>query len=992
MAEAIVKVAVESLGSKIEDVTNRVLWKLLLHEDIDEIRSGNKINEAEHVLQSIETYISYASFILAGGVSNPERFHTWIIEAQNDAFCLEDQIAMYKICGSNLENLISMKKSIGKSSINGLTTRIKNCINNKPDEVQRFESDPSEFMRKLPEISPFIRYSQDEAADRVSGIMDSKINELKKLLSESCNRSVVFIIGEKGSGKTMLMKSLYNDEHFMSSFGSCSWVNDTAKITDLAGLLRKVLKGSVEDHDAISELEIMSRIQGTFCGEGKGRYLIVLDDVEDTCALHTLKHVLRGCKGKIICLTTPENIQGVQDDTDKDSSTLTVGPLEPNDARKLLMHEAFPGFKGDGEFKEAIEWRAKEKNRDHDLPVTDVVKKSKILDNVLKKCMGNPWNIRAVGRLFEAHPFQGWEQIQARIDGLLIGGNRGGVGKLDPPVELEDPRLPLRIWRSFLYCLAFPKGSEISAQKLARLWMAEGFVEDSPLHSQEHEADSLLQKLIERNLLVEKKKGFDGKVLKRSVNEHIRPLALDMCNLQKFCRFMPHEPDNNARPAEPDNARLASPSTNSPTSRYRVLSVRGDVGVKELSDSEMLGKDIRLRSLLYFGTGKMQREELKVSFKRVRNLPLAPRIYRLLRTLELQGARLDSLPSSIECLVCLRYLGLRNTQLEDLPESLDMLTKLLCLDIRDTNITSLYDVSTFREMRHLHLAKSFRGQSVLIGGGLRSLVHLRTLSGAADGGNLERELSHLVFLRKLSIKVSSASSNNICAAVSNMGFLHSLAITVHDDEPAKEKGNTSEGGEPLEEKGNIADGEHEPLEKKQETPDRKRFDIGSLKIGENMRKLKLGGDMGELSAARISMMHSITHLYLWDSKLDSDVLRSLQGLQDLLQLSLCNVSTCSELRCAQGGFRKLKKLSIVSMENLNECILERGAMKNLEELMFAMSGKRTSSVQGLEHILSLKNVYLSEMPTHFVDRVKATATCAQIHVNGMLFHKREEEE
>lgn len=179
MAEAIVKVAVESLGSKIEDVTNRVLWKLLLHEDIDEIRSGNKINEAEHVLQSIETYISYASFILAGGVSNPERFHTWIIEAQNDAFCLEDQIAMYKICGSNLENLISMKKSIGKSSINGLTTRIKNCINNKPDEVQRFESDPSEFMRKLPEISPFIRYSQDEAADRVSGIMDSKINELR---------------------------------------------------------------------------------------------------------------------------------------------------------------------------------------------------------------------------------------------------------------------------------------------------------------------------------------------------------------------------------------------------------------------------------------------------------------------------------------------------------------------------------------------------------------------------------------------------------------------------------------------------------------------------------------------------------------------------------------------------------------------------------------------------------------------------------------------
>jgi len=173
----------------------------------------------------------------------------------------------------------------------------------------------------------------------------------------------------------------------------------------------------------------------------------------------------------------------------------------------------------------------------------------------------------------------------------------------------------------------------------------------------------------------------------------------------------------------------------------------------------------------------------------------------------------------------LRYLGLRNTQLEDLPASFNRLKKLLCLDIRDNYMTSLDDVSAFTEMRHLHLAKSFRNQSVLISEGLRLLVNLRTLSGTVDGGNLEQELSHLSFLRKLSIKVSTASSKNIFSAVSNMGFLHSLAITAYDEDLGKEKKNTSLGVEPVDKKENISDGK--PHKNKEATPDRSRFDIGS---------------------------------------------------------------------------------------------------------------------------------------------------------------------
>jgi disease resistance protein RPM1 len=1010
MAELVLGVYAELLS----EVTKRAVWKFRLREDLKDIRSGNTINEAEQQLLEIENCINYASFIIAGAgeTNEPNGVRDWIDKAQIAVFSLEDQIAMYRIQGLDLNGLISMKSAIGKSSINELTLEIKEWIGKKPNEVKEFESNSSKSMEQVHVNHPFIRYSKPVGADGTISIMGQQIQRLRELVDISNNISVIFIIGGKGSGRTTLMNSLCQDSYVKNSFSHLSWVKDAGKITDLAGLLRMVLTvkdNPPKDADVISELEIMNKIQDTFHGEGKGCYLIVLDDVEDTCALHTLKHVLKGCKGKIICLTTRKDIlqEFVDADKEKESGTLEVPPLAENDAHKLFMHAAFPGyqedeFKEEDRFKKAIEWRAEKKLiRGDDLQVTDVVNKSKVLDKVLEECMGNPWNVQAVGRLFAAHPFDKWEEIQKRIDGVLIDGNRG-IGKPDPPIELKDPKLSIGIWRSFLYCLAFPEGSEISARKLARLWMAEGFVQDSPLHSQEHQAERLVEDLIEKNLLVEKTKDFDGKVLKCSVNNHIRDLALHMCKLQKFCKFVP------------DDQHPASLS-DSPTSRYRVLSVHGDTGVKELMESEMLRKDIRLRSLLYFGNEKMQREEFKISFRPARRWPIGRTNsrYRLLRTLELQGARLNSLPHSIGWLVCLRYLGLRNTQLENLPASMNRLTKLLCLDIRDTKITSLDDVSVFTEMRHLHLAKSFRGQSVVISEGLRSLVYLRTLSGAGDGGNLEQELSQLSFLRKISIKVSSTSSKNICAAISNMGFLQSLAVTVYDEDPSskdnentsdpssKDNENTSEGegvepleegktsdGKPLEKKEKTSDGK--PLKKKEETPDKKRFDIGSLKIGGNIRKLKLGGDMGRLCADRVTMMHSVTYLYLWDSKLDVDVLLRLQDLHNLLLLSLCNTSTCLKLSCTRGGYRKLKKLSLISMKKLTECEFGKGAMWNLEVVVFAKCDELSLPPKGIRDITSLQMVYWAQMPDTFgneLQKLKKTELKRVRVEEGMPFHR-----
>ncbi|XP_062227736.1 disease resistance protein RPM1-like [Phragmites australis] len=885
---------------------------------------------AKQELREIEKYINDASFIVATrGVKDPAELKLlseWITKAQLDTFCLEDQIDMYAIQGIDEYQLYAMKSAIGKLSIKEVTKNIKTHIDNMPIDLQ--------IMAKVSEISHSLRYSHPVLADTM---FDNETRMVQGFLASDDDRQVLFIIGGQGSGKTTLMDKVFEDCDVKNKFNLCSRVN-VSETRGLVGLLKEVLEGSTVDPDAIDEFEIMKTIHDTFKDK---RYLIVLDDVQDTRVLYSLMHVLKDSKGKIICLTRVDDIH-------EKRKVVRIGKLKDDDALRLFRSAVFPDYTStdlEGGFRNALI------SHPSGLLAKELVPMEDMLKNILSKCQGNPWNLRTIGTLLGAYSgengydYEKWGKIKERVDGILIGTERV------PTIKLEDAKSPGDIRLGFLYCLAFPDSSEIPEnagipkRKLIRLWMAEGFLQDSLHHIQEQQAEELLDELIKRKLLVVKKRAVDGKVLKYSVNEGIRTLALNMCKYQKFCRFLP---DNGGEESPPTSRTDTSPTLSSLnilpwrnralSTRYRMLAMHGDGGIKEAATA--LGKDIRLRSLLYFRTGMTARRKLELSFQRR---------YKLLRTLELQGAHLDRLPSSIGYLVCLRYLGLRGTQLEYLPSSWQRLKNLMCLDIRDTNITRLEDVSAFTEMRHLLLANSFRDKFVHILNGLKFLINLQTLSGAKPGlsPNFEQQLSCLQFLRKLSIKKApSESSERVCRAIGKMEFLQSLTIT--------------------------CDGE--------------QFGVRSLKIGKNLRKLKLGGDMGALCDSRLSMMQSITYLYLWDSKLQDNPLLRLQGLQHLLLLSLYNAYTGEELGCTN-GYHRLKKLSIISMENLKECKFGPGALKNLEELVFAKCGKLKSPPAGLRGIQSLREVHLAQMLPEFYKAMEDIVPRDIIRDVPMDFHE-----
>ncbi|KAM0842866.1 hypothetical protein ACQ4PT_058049 [Festuca glaucescens] len=944
-----------------------LLEKALVDKD-EAVMSGGLRMGTKQELQELEGHINYASFLLAAGVSMRQPIDNWIGEARKTAFCLADQIAMYAIRGSSLSELYHMKYDIGMLRIAELTDMVKfhKHVSEKNGQMPAVVQRSQEGMPQLSKMPPFIRSTRSVPDDAIIR-MDERMKKVEDFFAGP--RSVLFITGGQGSGKTTLMKDVYasqkgkiekvdrkgkhkleveqGNEPDKKDFDQCCWV-DIAETGELVALLKMVLKELNVDCDSIHEFEIINMVHDNF----KVKYcLMVLDNVEDTSVLYSLMKILKGLKWKIVCLTRRD----IQEDVDQD--VLHIPGLEPYDSFKLFLSAAFYNFHStavfsrenfstivtDGVLREAIEWKAPS------LPVVELVPMVNLLNEILTRCQNNPWNIWSIGSVLEVNPLHKWKKIMEPIDGMLIDGNKL-YEKCDPPVQLEDAKLAdATIRHCFLYCLAFPQTSEsethensggIPTRKLIRLWAAEGCVENR--QNPEQDAECVLEDLIKKNLLVVKKKGFDGEVLKCSVNEHIRPLAKKMCEHQKFCKVVVKDDDDASSPSRmtkcfPINPNMFIRRKKPLSDRYRMLAVHGDGGVKELSKA--LRKDIRLRSLLHFKTGGIEHPELELTFRDT---------YKLLRTLELQGANVGKLPPNIDCLVCLRYLGLRgNKLLETLPPTLQRLTHLMCLDIRDTGIQELVDVSKFEEMRHLYLTNSFRSHSVAVREGLHSLEHLQTLSGAtyrksSDKRSFEEQISHLAgCLRKLSVKkILGPSSKLFCDTINRFKHLQSLAIS--------------------------CDGDLKKFDLRDD--DLTKFNLSDLKIGKNLRKLKLGGPMRNLFHLG-DKMQSITYLYLWESTLSTDLLDTLKGLINLLVLSLVNASMSKKMIC-YNGYQKLKKLSIISMDELSECQFHGNSMASLEELVVAKCGNLKTPPHRLDQLRSLREVHLTGMPPEFCDKAK----------------------
>lgn len=128
-----------------------------------------------------------------------------------------------------------------------------------------------------------------------------------------------------------------------------------------------------------------------------------------------------------------------------------------------------------------------------------------------------------------------WEKVGENLASYIFEGGENSVMNI---LELSYKHLSDHLKLCFLYFGAFQRETEISASKLMRLWIAEGFIREEEGKSAENVAEEYLIKLIDRSLVMVSKTRSDGGVKACMIHDLLRDLCLKKCEDESFLSFV----------------------------------------------------------------------------------------------------------------------------------------------------------------------------------------------------------------------------------------------------------------------------------------------------------------------------------------------------------------------------------------------------------------------------------------------------------------------
>ena len=141
-----------------------------------------------------------------------------------------------------------------------------------------------------------------------------------------------------------------------------------------------------------------------------------------------------------------------------------------------------------------------------------------------------------------------------------------------------------------------------------------------------------------------------------------------------------------------------------------------------------------------------------------------------------------------------------------------------------------------------------------------------------------------------------------------------------------------------------------------------------MKGHESLSKLYLFGVIAYKEIGNLPLNLKILTLSM--SKLNEDPMPVLGKLRQLNILRLFSGSYLKKkMTCQSGHFPELSILKLWSLEGLEQWTVEEHAMRKLLELEIRRCEK-LKSLDGLERLLSLKELVLTNMPQEFVANVR----------------------
>lgn len=555
-----------------------------------------------------------------------------------------------------------------------------------------------------------------------------------KILNDGPEVRVVPIVGLPGIGKTILIRSIYDDPLIIDSFDVRAWVkvppdNELEDIIFemLSSMERKSKKTKAAKvircrPDQLPDL-LHQRLRNS-------RYLIVLDHMRDREVWDRLALLLPDKKnGSRLVLTTShkevllftQNIHYIHE----------IEPLDDENSWYLLCEKVFED-----------RWSCPSHLKD-------------IGQEIALKCDGLPLFLIAAGGLLSQvdNTAKNWKMV---LEKVTAAAGKGDWSYSSWIFYLIYDDLPVRLKACFLYMGAFPENTDIRVSKLIKLWIAEGFIDPLPHMTMEQVAAVYLQELIDRNLLVVREITSDGKFKACCMHNWLHHVAAQECEHDMLFYY---------------RKRFGQQLTEDTNSRRR-LSVHKNELMSLKDVYEQAKSMTSVRTIVYAGPYRHQPLPFCLTFD-------------LLRVFDAFTVYFIVFPEEIVKLIHLRYLSF--TYNGAIPSSISKLQKLQTLIIRRYPKSVLYlpvEIWDMPQLRHLIFTQSdspminrlVSDDSILL------LANLQTLTNVDARSCTKEVLGNMPSLKKLGMW-TEASGGAIGLNLDQLQQLEAFKFIVLDPTP-----------------------------------------------------------------------------------------------------------------------------------------------------------------------------------------------------------------
>ncbi|KAL8056618.1 hypothetical protein ABFX02_04G130500 [Erythranthe guttata] len=327
------------------------------------------------------------------------------------------------------------------------------------------------------------------------------------LSTNESNLRIISIVGMGGIGKTTLASNVFNNP-FVEHFQLRAWFTVSQEYTDkkiLLGLLHQINNTYINAHeidDDDDDYAIGDRLHKTLFGR---KYLIVMDDMWDIKACDMVKRFLPdNNNGSRILVTT--RLMKLAVDIGS-CSPYQLNLLDISQSWDLLREKIF----AEECCPDELEGTGK---------------------SIAKKCNGLPLALVVIaGVLAKSKTEEHWVSIEKDVTSAVNNQDDESCMKI---LLLSYNNLPIHLKPCFLYFAVFPEDHIINAERLVRLWVAEGFVRQCGHKSLEEIGEEYLEDLIDRNLILVDLRSIMGEVIDCNIHDVLSNLCRKEAQKENF--------------------------------------------------------------------------------------------------------------------------------------------------------------------------------------------------------------------------------------------------------------------------------------------------------------------------------------------------------------------------------------------------------------------------------------------------------------------------